>query len=338
MRSVRLTASNAPLEAADVPDPEAERGEVVVRIEAAGICHSDAHYRAGDPQTRTLPIILGHEIAGVIETTGADVDPVRVGERVGIHYVVSDGICDGCVRFGEQFCENYEMFGLTCDGGYAERIAVPAANAVPVPHGIPSEHAAVMMCSSATALHALRKGRLGDGERVAVFGVGGVGMSAVQLAPALGASLVYGIDIDPSRLDVAAGFGATPLLAGDDPASTIQAAGGVDVALALVDRADVFATAMASLGKWGRLVAVGIGRDPVPLLPYRNLIGGEHELIGSNDHLLTEIHELFDLATRGVLSLGAVVTDVIPLEATAINTALDRLDGFGPGICTVITP
>lgn len=338
MRSVRLIASNTPLQAASAPDPEAEPGEVVVRIEAAGICHSDAHYRAGSPQTRILPITLGHEIAGVIETTGTGVDPDRVGERVGVHYVVSDGTCQGCLRFGEQFCENYQMFGLTCDGGYAERIAVPAANAVPVPPGISFEHAAVMMCSSATALHALRKGRLNGGERVAVFGVGGLGMSAVQLALALGAAHVYGIDIDPSRLDIAAGFGATPLLAIDDPASVIQAAGGVDVALALVDRAEVFTTAMASLGKRGRLVAVGIGQDPLPLVPYRHLIQGEHELIGSNDHVLSEIHELFDLASKGLLSLDAVITDVIPLEATAINAALDRLDRFGPGIRTVIHP
>ena len=163
LRAIRLTSPNSPLEAIDLPVPEPGPDEVIVRIEAAGICHSDAHYRAGDPATRVLPITLGHEIAGVIESTGGAVDSDRIGERVGVHYVVSDGTCDRCLRFGEQFCERYEMFGLTCDGGYAERIPVPGRNAVRIPESVSSDHAAVMMCSSATSLHALRKGRLTRG-------------------------------------------------------------------------------------------------------------------------------------------------------------------------------
>lgn len=338
MKAVQLTAPNTPLELAELPDPEPAQGEVVVRVEAAGICHSDAHYRSGDPQTRMLPITLGHEIAGIIESVGTGVDSARIGGRIGVHYVLSDGTCDRCVRFGEQFCENYEMFGLTTHGGYAERIAVPARNAVPVPDDVPIEHAAVMMCSSATSLHALRKARLAEGESVAVFGVGGLGMSAVQLAAALGAGAVHAIDIDDTRLGIAEGLGALPLRAADDPAASLTSSGGVDVALVLVDKADVFTAAMGSLSKRGRAVAVGIGREPVPVVPYRDLIGGEHELIGSNDHLLSEIHELFAFATDGLLRLDSVVTGSIPLDARAVDEALDRLDGFGPGIRTVITP
>jgi propanol-preferring alcohol dehydrogenase len=338
MRSLQLTTPGAPLTAVYLPDPAPGPGEVLVGVQAAGICHSDAHYRVGNPKTRFLPIILGHEIAGVIEAVGEGVDAARLGERVGVHYVVSDGTCRRCVRFGEQFCENYEMFGLTCHGGYAERVTVPQQNAVPVPDGVAIEHAAVMMCSSATSLHALRKGRLRKGESVAVFGVGGLGMSAVQLARALGAERVYGIDIDQTRLRIAADLGAIPLRADEDPSAVIQAAGGVDIALALVDKREAFEAAMASLTRRGRVVAVGIGRDPVPIQPYGDLILGEHELIGSNDHLLGEIRELFDLATRGLLRLDAVVTDVIPLGASPVNAALDRLDGFGPGIRTVIKP
>ena len=338
MRAVRLHETGAPLRAFDVADPKPGRGEVVVRVTAAGICHSDAHYRSGDPKTLFLPITLGHEIAGVIEAVGVGVRPDRIGERVAAHYVVSDGTCDRCLRFGEQFCENYEMLGLTRDGGYAERVAVPGENAVPVPDGVAMEHAAVMMCSSATSLHALRKGRLRPGETVAVFGVGGLGMSAVQLASAEGAGRVYAVDIDDERLEIAAGFRVSPVRAMADPATTIQALGGTDVALVLVDNKEVFQAAMGALTRRGRVVAVGIGGQSIPVEPYSELILGEHELIGSNDHLLGEITELLDLAVEGKLQLDAVVTDLISLDAEAVNRALDRLDGFGPGIRTVITP
>jgi D-arabinose 1-dehydrogenase-like Zn-dependent alcohol dehydrogenase len=326
------------LEAVEMAAPEPAAGEVVIRVAAAGICHSDAHYRAGDPATRVLPITLGHEIAGTVVATGRGIDPGWAGRRVAVHYVVSDGVCGRCRRFGEQFCENYEMLGMTRDGGYAEAIAVPVANAVPVPDEVSLEHAAVMMCSSATSLHALRKGRLQQGESVAVFGVGGLGMSAIQLAFALGARRVSAVDIDDARLEMAARFGALPVPASEDPAAAIRTAGGADVALALVGDSKVFATAMASLGTRGRLVAVGIGREPVPVAPYGDLILGEHELIGSNDHTLEEIHELFAFAEQGRLQLDDIVTDRIPLDADSVNGALDRLDGFGPGIRTVITP
>lgn len=338
MRTVRLIARGEPVEAAEVPDPEAGPGEVVVAIRASGICHSDAHYRAGDPATARLPITLGHEIAGVVEAVGEGVDPARIGERVGLHYVLSDGTCERCVRHGEQFCERYEMLGHTVDGGYAERIAVPADNAIPVPGGIRIEHAAVMMCSSATSLHALRKGRLREGEQVAVFGVGGLGMSAVQLALALGARRVFAVDIDDARLEIAAGFGAVPVRGADRAARAIADAGGADVALALVGAREPFAAAVASLGTRGRLVSVGIGKESVPIMPYRDLIRGERELIGSNDHRRHEIPELFELASRGLLRLEDVVTSVIPLDGAAVDAELDRIDSFGPGVRTVITP
>ena len=185
------------------------------------------------------------------------------------------------------------MFGLTRDGAYAELVAVPARNAVRIPESVTSEHAAVMMCSSATSLHALRKGRLATGEVIAVFGVGDLGMSDVQLGFALGAAQVFAVDVDEGRLATAAAYGATAVPAGADPARFIQKSGGAAVALTLVDKSEVFMAAMASLTKRGRLVSVGIGRTPVPVIPYENLILGEHELIGSNDHLLAEIYELF---------------------------------------------
>ena len=214
MRAVQIAQPGAPLRPVDLADPVAGPAEVVVRITAAGICHSDAHYRKGDPAPRRLPITPGHEIAGVIAAVGAGVAVDRVGERVALHYLESCGTCGGCRAHGELFCDNYRMLGLTRDGGYAEQIAVAESSAVPIPASISDDHAAVMMCSSATALHALHRARMAAGESVAVFGVGGLGMSAVQLAAALGAEAVYAVDIDESRREQAAGYGAIPVAAG----------------------------------------------------------------------------------------------------------------------------
>jgi len=186
MRAVRLTAFNAPLVEQNLDEPIVQRNEVKVRVEAAGICHSDAHYRAGFGAI-ALPRTPGHEIAGTIIEIGDDVRDVAVGDRVAIHYLKSCGACRACREAGEQFCETGEMIGRQCDGGYAESIVVSAENAIRIPDGVPFNVAAVMMCSTATAYHALRVAGLREGQHVAILGLGGLGVSALHLSRALGA-------------------------------------------------------------------------------------------------------------------------------------------------------
>jgi propanol-preferring alcohol dehydrogenase len=321
----------------DVADPAPGPGEVVVRVVAAGICHSDAHYRSGNPTPPTLPLTLGHEIAGEITAAGAGVHETRLGERIAVHYVISCTRCPSCARGAEQFCESYDMLGMTRAGGWAERVVIPARNAVPLPASIPFEHAAVMMCSSATALHALRRGRLRPGDRVVVFGAGGLGMSAIQLAALLGASGVFAVDVSDERLQLAADLGAVPLLPEEAP-RRITEAGGADVVLDLAGVDGVLRSALDVAGPHGRIVAVGIASRPMQLSPYRDLIGAEIELIGSNDHLLSELHDLVAYADAGALRLDAVVTDRVPLEPDAVNAALDNLEAFGSGVRAVILP
>src|SRR3954470_6101982 len=150
MRVVRLQATNSPLVSADVAEPRVGPNDVKVRIEACGICHSDAHYRSGFGNiaiTRTL----GHEIAGTLVEVGAGPRDVSVGDRVAIHYLLSCGNCRSCLRAGEQFCEQGRMIGKEYDGGYAETIVVPKENVIPIPSNVPMDVAAVMMCSTATA-------------------------------------------------------------------------------------------------------------------------------------------------------------------------------------------
>ena len=337
MRALQLVAVGAPLQERDLPRPEAGPGEVVVDIAAAGICHSDVHYRDGIGTLGRLPITLGHEMAGVISSVGDGIDAIRVGTRVGIHYVVSCGECPPCRRRGEQFCATYQMLGKDRDGGYAEAIVVPTGNAVELPDGLDIRHAAVMMCSSVTALHSLHRASMRPGDVVAVFGAGGLGLSAVQIAAVLGAGTVLAVDRDGDRLDRARAMGAIPVEPGE-ARQAIAAAGGADVALDLVGSGPLLRTAIDSMAPGGRVVSVGLTGDTIDLHPLPDLIAREVAILGSNDHTLTEVREVLAMADSGRLRLETVVTEEVPLGAAAVNRAMDELSRYGAGGRRVITP
>lgn len=341
MKAVRLLAPGSPLQLCDVPVPTPGPHDVLLRVHAAGICHSDAHYRAGKSPTRT-PVTLGHEIAGTIEAAGESVFHLQRGDRVSAHYLATCGGCGYCRGGHEQFCGTGQMLGKHRDGGFAEFVLLPAASILPLPATVSFAHGAVMMCSSATALHALRKARLAPGERVAIFGIGGLGASAVQLARAMGAAAVYAVDLSPARLELAAGFGAIPIRTnGTDAAEQIRArtdGRGVDVAVELVGLPATMLQAVQSLAPLGRAALAGIATQ-LALDPYRELIGREAEVIGVSDHLMSELPELISFASRGLLDLSRIVTRTVPLDAAAINGVLDELDRFGNApVRTVVVP
>jgi 2-desacetyl-2-hydroxyethyl bacteriochlorophyllide A dehydrogenase len=342
MKAVRMIGVNQPLELHDIPIPEPGERDILVRVRAAGICHSDAHYRAGRSRVEPLPLTLGHEVAGEVVKVGAQVTQVSVGDRVCLHYNISCGDCYYCSTGNEQFCPHVKMLGHFTDGGYAEYIAVPARNAIRLPDEIPFEQGATLMCASATSFHALRKSRLRAGETAAVFGVGGLGMSAIQLARAFGALEVYAVDIHPRKLELAAEFGAIPINAKElDPVAEIRRltnGRGVDVSLELIGLPLTMRQAVQSLGVMGRAVIAGISDLPLEIDTYRELLGNEAEIIGSNDHLLQELPLLVDMARRGVLDTSKIVTRVVPLDAEAINQTLDALEGFSGDVRTVIVP
>ncbi|MBI3791818.1 MAG: zinc-binding dehydrogenase [Gemmatimonadetes bacterium] len=342
MRAARLVAIGAPVELQEVPVPTPGSQEVLVRVTAAGICHSDAHYRSGRSGAKAMPRTLGHEVAGVIVGLGDAVTGRTIGERVVLHYNVTCGTCHWCATGSEQFCAECRMLGHHRDGGWAEFIAVPARNAVPLPAAVGDAPGATLMCASATSYHALRKSRLVAGERVAIFGAGGLGQSAVQLARTMGASQVVAVDLDRERLARAASFGAAVVdaRAGDAVQAVRAATGGrgVDVALELVGTAETTKQALAVLAPMGRAVAVGLTAGHTPVETYREILGPEAELIGCNDHLRSELEPLIELARTGALDVTGAVTRTIPLDAALINAALDQLDRYGPGVRTVIVP
>lgn len=342
MKAVRMIAVGKPLQMQEVPVPIIGEKDILVRVRAAGVCHSDVHYRAGVSPVHPLPMTLGHEIAGIVEQAGSQVTSVKAGDRVGLHYNITCGECDQCTTGREQFCSQVRMLGHTTDGGYAEYVGVPARNAVLLPDEIPFEQGATLMCASVTAFHTLRKSRLKVGETVAIFGAGGLGMSAVQLARAFGALDVLAIDINAEKLKLTEHYGAIPVNAKQvDPVEEIRrltSGRGADVALELIGLSQTMRQAVQCLGVMGRVVIAGISGKALEIDTYRELIGNEAEVIGSNDHLYSELPLVVELARRKVLDTSRVVTRTIPLEAGAINGALDELEQFGGEVRTVIVP
>lgn len=302
MHAVRLTRLQSPLINDEIDDPSAGPGETVVEIRAAGICHSDAHYRAGGG-TVALPLTLGHEIAGVI--AGTD-------RRVALHYLHSDG----------------RMLGKEVDGGYAERIVVPEANLVAIPDGVPFDAAAVMMCSTATAYHALRLASLRAGESVAIIGFGGLGASSAQLAKVMGASKVFAVDRVRDKLDLAQSFGAIP--------AGIEELRDIDIALDFAGHPPTTLAALRSLRRGGRIMIVAINLRELAIDPYRDVLANERHIIGVSDHTRDELVEVLELARQGSLDMSRAITRRVPLDAAAINGVLDDLDAGTGHLRTVI--
>jgi propanol-preferring alcohol dehydrogenase len=281
-------------------------------------------------------------VAGVVEQVGAGVTGLQPGDRVSLHYLLTCGECHYCRTGHEQFCPRGRMIGKHTDGGYAEYIAVPARNAVRLPDEISFEHGAIMMCSSSTSFHALRKARLRPGETVAVFGAGGLGMSAIQLAQIMGALAVYAVDINPAKLALAEHLGAVPVDASQsDPVAELRRltdGRGVDVAVEVIGLKLTMEQSVRSLAVLGRAVLAGIADKPFEIDSYRDLLGREAEVIGSADHTLWELEVLVEYARQCRLDLSDVVARTVPLEARAINKVMDELEQFGGEVRTVIKP
>src|SRR5438046_1477526 len=303
MRAVRLGQIGAPLENAEIEVPEIGLSEVLIRVGATGICHSDAHYRAGISKIDNLPVTLGHEVAGRVEKIGSDVTNVAAGDRVCVHYLVHCGSCEFCGRGLEQFCHQWQMIGKHRDGGYAEFIKGPGRNAFALPEEISFEVGAIMMCSSATALHALNKARLKPGESVAIFGFGGLGFSALQLARALDCGGVYVVEINRAKLTSAAKLGVVAIDANAaDPVEQIKEATGgkgVDVSVELIGSAETMRQCVLCLAPLGRAALVGLTTESMSIFPYTELINRETEIIGVSDHFAAELPALIEFARSG---------------------------------------
>jgi propanol-preferring alcohol dehydrogenase len=342
MKAVRLLEVGKPLRDADVVIPEIGPRDVLIRVKAAGICHSDLHYRENISEIDNLPVTLGHEVAGRVERVGDEVTNVAPGDRVCVHYLAHCGSCEFCTRGLEQFCRTVQMIGKRRDGGYAEFISVPGKNAFALPDEISFEIGAIMMCSSATAFHALNKARLKSRESVAIFGFGGLGFSALQLAQALDCGQIYVVEVNPVKLASAEKLGAIAIDAKtNDPVEQIKNATGgkgVDVSLELIGSAKTMRQAVQCLAPLGRAALVGLTKESMSILPYSELINKEVEIIGVSDHLASELPTLLEFARSGKLRFPSEALRVVDLSAEQINAALDQLQHSIDHVRTVIVP
>jgi D-arabinose 1-dehydrogenase-like Zn-dependent alcohol dehydrogenase len=232
------------------------------------------------------------------------------------------------------------MIGNHRDGGYAEFIKVPGRNVFPLPDEISFEQGAIMMCSSATALHALKKARLKSGETMAIFGFGGLGYSALQLARAFDCAEVYVVDVNPAKLAKAAALGGFPVdaNAGDPVQQILNANGGtgVDVAIELVGSSATMQQAVRCLAIQGRAAMVALSKDSMSLSPYPGLINKEAEIIGVSDHLGSDLPVLMDLARDGKLRFLEGTLRSVDLNAMQINAALNAVEKSTDHIRTII--
>ncbi len=324
----------------EMPTPTLRDGEVLLRVAACGLCHTDLHYLDhGVPTFQKPPIILGHEAAGTVERIGAGVKGVAAGDRVLAPSVWACGRCRYCRAGRENLCVDLVMPGNHMHGGFAEFLAVPAKELVRLPPELPLERACVIADAVSTPYHAVKqRGQVRPGDTVAVVGCGGVGLNVVQCAALAGATVIA-VDLNDGRLALASRMGARHTI---NPATTERVDkevrtltdGGVDVAFEVVGNPKTIDLAFNLLRKGGRLVVIGFSHEPVPINAAR-LMFYELELVGSLGCGGGLYPEIVALVAAGRIDLGPIVSGTFPLDR--INEGFDRLRR-GEGVRWVVTP
>jgi propanol-preferring alcohol dehydrogenase len=309
MRAAVVTDFTAPLEIQEVPVPEPGPGEVLVRIEASGLCHTDIHAAHGDwPVKPTPPFVPGHEGVGRIEKLGPGVTSRSVGERVAIAWLGSAcGECRYCIAGWETLCEQQQNSGYSVNGAFAEYAVVRATFAVPVPDGVSSADAAPLSCAGVTTYKAIKVARVSPAETVVVFGVGGLGHLALQYARIAGA-FVIAVDVEDHKLELATRLGADHVVnaAREDPVEAIRRLGGADVAVALAASSTSFDQAFRSLRRGGRLVCVALPADGTIQLPIFDTVLKGISVIGSIVGTRNDLADVFALHAAGRTEVVAV--------------------------------
>src|SRR5215467_14303143 len=340
MRALLYDSFKAPPLVADVPDPVVPRDGVVVEVKVSGLCRSDWHgWQGHDADIRTLPHIPGHEFAGVIAAAGPDAQRWRAGDRVTTPFVLGCGACVYCLAGDQQVCEKQFQPGFSGPGSFAEYVALPFAdvNLVRLPEEMEFVAAAALGCRFVTAFRGIvTQARLRAGEWVAVYGCGGVGLSAVMIARALGANVI-GVDVADEKLDFAREAGAAHTLNAADIHDAPEAirkitSGGVHVSVDAFGGANTCRNEILSLRRRGRHVQIGLllGDQSDPALPMGKVIAHELEIFGSHGMQAHAYPELLDMIADGKLPLGKLIGRRIALDgAGAALASLDSSTGKG---------
>jgi propanol-preferring alcohol dehydrogenase len=273
MKAAILHEFKQALSLEDIERPKIAGHEVLIEVEACGVCHSDLHVADGDwtQMNRIVkkPLILGHEIAGRVVEKGADVSDLKIGDRVGVPWIYwTCGECEFCREGNENLCPKQKITGVSEDGGYAEFVKAPATHATRIPEGLSSVEAAPLFCAGVTVYRALKQAKIAAGQRLAVFGVGGLGHLAVQIGRELGAE-VTAVDVSEEKLALAKSLGATSALnvATENVVKELRKRGGVHVALVASAARAAYDTAFACIRPTGALLVVGLPAENICFPP-----------------------------------------------------------------------
>ncbi len=339
MRAMAVTAYGEPLEPIELAEPDVPDGYALIQVETCGVCFSDVKTSRGRmpfSDDLRLPHVPGHEIFGrVLGTNPAGLLPE--GERVVVHHYWPCGRCPSCLRGDETLCSDLAGWvGFTSHGGFRERLAAPVDRLLPVPEGIEASAAAVMTCALGTAVRSvLVRGGVRSGDRVAILGLGGVGIHAAQVARAAGAQ-VTGIDVSEVALGAARSLGLEAHRSADDlPGAREDAgAGETDVVIDTVGRNETLALAARLVRPGGRVVGVGYLADTALVVATARLVLGELAFVGSRFARRSDLERGIDLVASG--AVRPVVGLVRPLEdVNDVFEALERGEVAGRAVLDV---
>jgi alcohol dehydrogenase, propanol-preferring len=325
MKAAILREFKKPLAIEDVAQPRPGAGEVLIRIEACGVCHSDVHVVDGDwsqfAKIVKTPLIPGHEIAGVVVEKDTAVQDLQIGDRVGIPWIHwTCGECEFCIEGNENLCRRQKITGVTVDGGYAEFVKAPASHVFRIPDTLSFVEAAPLFCAGVTVYRALKRANILPGQRLAIFGIGGLGHLGVQFGQALGAEVVA-IDISGEKLELARSFGASAAInaATTNVIRELRDRGGVHVALVTSAARASYDAAFHCLRPTGTLVVVGLPADPICFPPIL-LAAGEIRVQASTVGTRQDLREVLTIAAARKVHCHVAVRSLADA-----NEALDQL-------------
>ncbi len=328
----------------ELPDPTVSTDSVVVKVMASGVCRSDWHGWQGHDSDISLPHVPGHEFAGKIVEVGGNITRWKVGDRVTVPFVGGCGGCPQCYSGNQQVCDHQFQPGFTHWGSFAEYVEVQyaEANLVRLPDDMDYTTAASLGCRFVTAFRAIvDQGKVCAGQWVAIYGCGGVGLSAIMIANALGARVI-GVDIDQEKLNFAAKLGATALVNASDDVDVVTkiktlSGGGVDVSLDALGSAQTCVNSISCLAKRGKHIQVGllVGEQSSPSVPMGLVLSNELELIGSHGMQAHRYPPMLNMIQLGKLMPQKLVGQKISLaQSVDVLVNMDQFNGHG---VTVIT-
>ncbi|WP_071396886.1 alcohol dehydrogenase AdhP [Bacillus tuaregi] len=323
MKAAVVNEFKQALEIKEVAKPTLEHGEVLVKIEACGVCHTDLHAAHGDwPVKPKLPLIPGHEGVGVVVEVGEGVKSLKMGDRVGIPWLFSAcGECEYCLSGRETLCPNQLNGGYSVDGGYAEYCKAPADYVARIPEGLDPVEVAPILCAGVTTYKALKVSEAKPGDWVAIYGIGGLGHIALQYAKAMGFNVIA-VDIADEKLELASQLGADITINGlkVDPVETIkEKVGGVQASVSVAVTKKAFEQAYQSVKRGGTLVVVGLPHDELPIPIFDTVLNGV-SVKGSIVGTRKDMQEALDFAARGKVRSQI---ETAPLDS--INEVFDKM-------------